>query len=64
MRIDDELWEVRSQWMVNLGTTARYEGDIVSSETYYYPHDFFKFSGSGYGNGVADFGFYADKRGG
>jgi F5/8 type C domain len=137
IRIDDELWEFRSQWVVNLGTTARYkgpdvdhmtrvedgiypdgmtscwflggmwyddsekklyapmhiehdgirrsypfsrkialatstdkgrtwryEGDIISSETYYYTHDFFKFSGSGYGNGVADFGFYADKRGG
>ncbi len=38
--------------------------DIISSETYYYTHDFFKFSGSGYGSGVADFGFYVDKRGG
>jgi hypothetical protein len=137
IRIDGELWEFRSQWVVNLGTTARYkgpdidhmtrvedgiypegmtscwflggmwyddsekrlyapmhiehdgirrsypfsrkialatstdkgrtwryEGDIITSETYYYTHDFFKFSGSGYGNGVADFGFYADKRGG
>ena len=137
IRIDDELWEFRSQWVVNLGTTARYkgpdidhmtrvedgtypdgmsscwflggmwydqsekklyapmhiepdgirrsypfsrkialatstdkgrtwryEGDIISSETYYYTHDFFKFSGSGYGNGVADFGFYVDTRGG
>ena len=136
VRIDDELWEFRSQWIINLGTTARYkgpdidhmtrvedgaypdgmtscwflggmyydeeekklyapmhiehdgirrtypfsrkialatsidkgrtwhyEGDIVTSETYYYTHDFFKFSGSGYGNGVADFGFYVDKRG-
>jgi hypothetical protein len=137
IRIDDELWEFRSQWVVNLGTTARYkgpdidhmtrvedgiypegmtscwflggmwyddsekklyapmhiehdgirrsypfsrkialatstdkgrtwryEGDIITSETYYYTHDFFKFSGTGYGNGVADFGFYVDKRGG
>jgi hypothetical protein len=137
IRIDGELWEFRSQWVVNLGTTARYkgpdidhmtrvedgiypegmtscwflggmwyddsekklyapmhiehdgirrsypfsrkialatstdkgrtwryEGDIITSETYYYTHDFFKFSGSGYGNGVADFGFYVDKRGG
>jgi hypothetical protein len=137
IRIDDELWQFRSQWVVNLGTTARYkgpdvdrmtrvedgtypdgmtscwflggmwydesekklyapmhiehdgirrsypfsrkialatskdkgktwryEGDIISSETYYHTHDFFKFSGSGYGNGVADFGFYVDKRGG
>ena len=137
IRIDDELWEFRSQWVVNLGTTARYkgpdidhmtrvedgiypdgmtscwflggmwydesekklyapmhiehdgirrsypfsrkialatstdkgrtwryEGDIVTSETYYYAHDFFKFSGSSFGNGLADFGFYVDKRGG
>jgi hypothetical protein len=137
VRIDDELWEFRSQWVINLGTTARwkgpdidhmtrvedgtypdgmsscwflggmwydeaerklyapmhievdgirrtypfsrkialatsvdkgrtwrYEGDIVTSETYYYTHDFFKFSGSGYGNGLADHGFYVDKRGG
>ncbi len=137
IRIDDELWEFRSQWVVNLGTTARYkgpdvdhmtrvedgtypdgmtscwflggmwydesekklyapmhiehdgirrsypfsrkialatstdkgrfwhyEGDIITSETYYYTHDFFKFSGSSYGIGLADFGFYVDKRGG
>lgn len=137
IRIDGELWEFRSQWITNLGTTARYkgpdidhmvrmedgtypdgmtacwflggmwydeperklyapmhveqdgprrnypgcrkialatstdkgkswryEGDIITSETYYYARDFFKFSGSGYGNGVADFGFYADTRGG
>ena len=128
IRIDGELWEFRSQWVVNLGTTARYkgpdidhmtrvedgaypdgmtscwflggmwyddseqklyapmhiehdgirrsypfsrkialatsrdkgrtwryEGDIITSETYYYTHDFFKFSGSGYGNGVGRF---------
>jgi hypothetical protein len=137
IRIDDELWEFRSQWVVNLGTTARYkgpdvdrmtrvedgtypdgmtscwflggmwydesekklyapmhiehdgirrsypfsrkialatstdkgrtwhyEGDIITSETYYYTHDFFKFSGSSYGIGLADFGFYVDQRGG
>ncbi len=46
------------------GSTWRYEGDIITSETYYYSPDFFKFSGSSYGNGVADFGFYADVRGG
>ena len=46
------------------GRTWHYEGDIISSETYYYSPDFFKFSGSSYGNGVADFGFYADVRGG
>jgi len=46
------------------GRTWRYEGDIITSETYYYPYDFFKFSGSSYGIGVADFGFYADERGG
>jgi hypothetical protein len=137
VRMDEELWEFRSQWVINLGTVARYkgpdidqlsrvedgtypdgmsacwflggmwydeqekklyapmhiehdgprrmypfsrkialatsmdkgrtwryEGDIVTSETYYYPYDFFKFSGSSYGIGVADFGFYADERGG
>ena len=46
------------------GRTWKYEGDIVTSETYYYPHDFFKFSGSSYGTGVADFGFYVDQQGG
>jgi hypothetical protein len=133
--MDDELWEFRSQWIINLGTAARYkgpdidhmtrvedaiypagmtscwflggmwydpdeqklyapmhiehdgirraypfsrkialatsldkgrnwryEGDIITSETYYYPHDFFKFSGSSYGIGLADFGFYVDQR--
>ena len=137
IRMDGELWEFRSQWITNLGTTARYkgpdidhlvrvedgiypdgmtacwflggmwydeaehklyapmhveqdgprrnypasrkialatstdkgktwryEGDIVTSETYYYSPDMFKFSGSSYGNGVADFGFYVDARGG
>jgi len=46
------------------GKTWSYEGDIVTSETYYYPHDVFKFSGSCYCNGAADFGFYVDKRSG
>ena len=137
VRIENELWEFRSQWVINLGTTARYkgpdidhltrvedgtypdgmtscwflggmwydksegklyapmhieadgprraypfsrkialatsvnkgltwqyEGDILTSETYYYPNDFSKFSGSSYGNGLADFGFYVDQRGG
>jgi hypothetical protein len=137
VRMGNELWEFRSQWIINLGTVARYkgpdidhmtrvedgtypdgmtacwflggmwydeseqklyapmhveqdgirrtfpgsrkialgtstdqgktwhyEGDIITSENYYYARDFFKFSGSGYGIGVADFGFYVDKRGG
>jgi hypothetical protein len=137
IRIDGELWEFRSQWITNLGTTARYkgpdvdhltrvedgtypdgmtacwflggmwydeadrklyapmhveqdgirrdypgcrkialatstdkgrswkyEGDIITSETYYYSPDFSKFSGSSYGSGVADFGLYVDTRGG
>ncbi len=137
VRMEDELWEFRSQWIINLGTVARYkgpdidhmvraedgtypdgmtscwflggmwyddaerklyapmhiehdgirrtypfsrkialatsldkgrswryEGDIITSETYYYPHDFFKFSGSDYGIGLADFGFYVDQRSG
>jgi len=46
------------------GKTWRYEGDIVTSETYYYTHDMFKFCGSSYGIGLADFGFYVDRRGG
>lgn len=135
VRIEDELWEFRSQWIVGLGTVARYkgpdidhmarvddgaypdgmtacwflggmwydpeekklyapmhveqdgerrlytnlrkialgtstdkgrtwkyEGDIITAETYYYPHDAFKFSGAAFGNGVADFGFYVDER--
>ncbi|OJV41379.1 MAG: hypothetical protein BGO25_16800 [Acidobacteriales bacterium 59-55] len=137
VRMGNELWEFRSQWIINLGTVARfkgpdidhmtrvedgtypdgmtacwflggmwydeseqklyapmhveqdgirrtfpgsrkialgtstdqgktwhYEGDIITSENYYYAPDFFKFSGSGYGIGVADFGFYVDKRDG
>ncbi len=137
VRIDGELWEFRSQWVVNFGTTARYkgpdidhmtrvedgtypdgmtscwflggmwydeanrklyapmhiehdgirrtyafsrkialatsldkgktwhyEGDIITSETYYYTHEMLKFSGSGYGIGLADFGFYVDQKGG
>jgi hypothetical protein len=46
------------------GKTWGYEGDIVTSEVYFYPHDVYKFSGSDYCNGVADFGFYVDRRGG
>jgi hypothetical protein len=46
------------------GKTWRLEGDIITAETYYYSHDIVKFSGSDYGNGVCDFGFYVDKRGG
>jgi len=46
------------------GKSWRYEGDIVTSEMYFYTHDIYMFSGSDYGNGVADFGFYADTRGG
>lgn len=46
------------------GRTWRYEGDIITAETYYYSHEAVKFSGSGYSNGVCDFGFYADTRGG
>ncbi|MFZ4397577.1 MAG: discoidin domain-containing protein, partial [Kiritimatiellia bacterium] len=46
------------------GKTWRLEGDIITSETYFYTHDAFKYSGSDYGNGVSDFGFYTDTRGG
>ena len=33
IRIDDELWEFRSQWVVNLGTTARYKGPDIDHMT-------------------------------
>jgi hypothetical protein len=33
IRIDDELWEFRSQWVINLGTTARYKGPDVDRMT-------------------------------
>lgn len=46
------------------GKTWKYEGDIVTPETYYHTRDAYKFSGSDTSNGVADFGFYVDSRGG
>lgn len=46
------------------GKTWKYEGDIVTPETYYHTRDAYKFSGSDTSNGVADFGFYVDTRGG
>jgi hypothetical protein len=46
------------------GRTWAYAGDIISPATYYYNHDAYKFAGACYGNGVGDFGFYADVRGG
>lgn len=46
------------------GKTWKYEGDIITPETYYFNHDAYKFSGSDTGNGLADFGFYVDARGG
>jgi|GEM_PF-1019035 len=49
---------------VDKGKTWKYEGDIITPETYYFTHDVYKFSGSYYGNGVCDFGFYVDTRSG
>jgi hypothetical protein len=49
---------------VDKGKTWTYEGDIVTPETYYYTRDAYKFSGSDASNGIADFGFYVDARGG
>jgi hypothetical protein len=46
------------------GKTWRDEGDIITPETYFYLPDIYKFSGSDYSNGLSDFGFYADTRGG
>ena len=46
------------------GRTWRDEGDIITPETYFYLPDTYKFSGSDYSNGLADYGFYADVRGG
>jgi hypothetical protein len=46
------------------GKTWKYEGDIITPETYYFNHEVYKFSGSFDGNGVADFGFYSDVRNG
>jgi len=49
---------------VDKGKTWKYEGDIVTPETYYQTRDAYKFSGSDTSNGMADFGFYVDTRGG
>ena len=49
---------------VDKGKTWKYEGDIVTPETYYHTRDAYKFSGSDTSNGVADFGFYVDARSG
>jgi len=49
---------------VDKGKTWKYEGDIITPETYYYTRDAYKFSGSDTSNGVADFGFYVDSRSG
>ena len=49
---------------VDKGKTWKYEGDIITPETYYYTRDAYKFSGGDTSNGTADFGFYVDTRGG
>jgi hypothetical protein len=49
---------------VDKGKTWKYEGDIITPETYYHTRDAYKFSGSDTSNGMADFGFYVDTRGG
>jgi hypothetical protein len=46
------------------GRTWKYEGDIITPETYFFNHEAYKFSGSYFGNGVCDFGFYVDHRSG
>ena len=46
------------------GKTWKYEGDIITPETYFFNHEAYKFSGSYFGNGVCDFGFYVDHRSG
>ncbi|MFM8653414.1 MAG: hypothetical protein ACKODZ_01595, partial [Verrucomicrobiota bacterium] len=49
---------------VDKGKTWKYEGDIITPETYYYTRDAYKFSGGDTSNGTADFGFYVDTRSG
>lgn len=46
------------------GKTWKYEGDIITPETYFFNHEVYKMSGAYFGNGVCDFGFYVDTRGG
>ncbi len=46
------------------GRTWHDEGDIITPETYFYVPDTYKFSGADCSNGLCDFGFYADVRGG
>ena len=46
------------------GKTWKYEGDIITPETYFYNYETYKFSGSDFCNGLCDFGFYVDTRGG
>ncbi len=46
------------------GKTWHDEGDIITPETYFYLPDTYKFSGADYSNGLSDYAFYADTRGG
>lgn len=46
------------------GETWHYEGSIIDPDTYYYQHDGYKFSGVNTSNGLCDFGFFADVKGG
>lgn len=46
------------------GKTWKYEGDIITPETYFFNREYYKFSGAYYGNGVCDFGYFADLRNG
>jgi hypothetical protein len=46
------------------GRTWHDEGDIITPETYFAISDTYKFAGSNNSNGLCDYGFYADIRGG
>lgn len=46
------------------GRTWHDEGDIIEPETYFAISDTYKFAGPEYSNGLCDYGFYADIRGG
>jgi hypothetical protein len=46
------------------GKTWREEGDIITPETYFAISDTYKFAGSNNSNGLCDYGFYTDVRGG
>ena len=60
-------WPARKVILVtstDKGKTWHDEGDIVAPETYFYNPDIYKFAGECSSNGLCDYGFYTDVRGG